>query len=230
MSGLMESVLGSLDQGTIAGIAQQLGTNPQQAQGAIQAALPLILGAMGRNAATPQGADSLHRALSKDHAQTDVMSVIGGMLGGGGQQESNPLLSIGKSVLGSIMGGGQQQAQSNSMGGAVGQAILGHVFGGKQQRAAQGLGQVTGLGGDSAGKLMAILAPIVMSVLAKKMSSGGLNAQGVSQVLGQEHQRIQQHAPTGGMLSAVLDRDGDGDVDFADLMANAGMIGKMLGK
>ena len=52
MSSLIDQVLGSLDGNTINQIAAQLGTSPRHAEGAIQAALPLLIGAMGRSAAT----------------------------------------------------------------------------------------------------------------------------------------------------------------------------------
>ena len=40
-------------------IGSQLGTGPQQTQQAVAAALPLLLGALGRNTAEPQGARAL---------------------------------------------------------------------------------------------------------------------------------------------------------------------------
>ena len=58
-------------------IAQQLGTDPQQTAGAVGAALPLLFGALGRNSARPQGADDLFGALQRDHAGTDLGSVLG---------------------------------------------------------------------------------------------------------------------------------------------------------
>ena len=49
-------------------ISQQLGTGQAQTAGAVAAALPMILGAMGHNASQPQGAESLLGALGRDHA------------------------------------------------------------------------------------------------------------------------------------------------------------------
>ena len=40
-----------------------------------------------------------------------------------------------------------------------------------------------------------------------------------------EHQQIrQQGGLSGGLLGAVLDRDGDGDTDFSDLVGLAGSV------
>ena len=60
---LIDDLLGQL-QGAPAGqIAQQLGTDPNTAQDAIAAALPMIVGALGRNAQQPGGAGDLFNAL-----------------------------------------------------------------------------------------------------------------------------------------------------------------------
>lgn len=203
---LSNDLLSQLQGAPLQQLSQQLGIEPAQASTAVSAALPLLLGALGRNTAQPQGAQALFGALQKDHAGLDIGSVLGSVLGGGGQ-------------------GGQ---------------ILGHIFGDRQPRAEQGLGQSTGLGGDKAGMLLRLLAPIVMAYLAKRMfdhrqtgAAAGNGSPTASQpspqvlgdILGQEHQRVsQQGGLGGGLLGAVLDRDGDGDVDFSDLLKAGGSI------
>lgn len=101
MTDLTNAVLGELDQSKIEAIAQQLGIDPAQAQGAAMQALPLLLGGLARNASTPQGADALHGALQRDHANVDLGGLLGNVLGGGGQ---------GDSILGHIFGGRRDQA------------------------------------------------------------------------------------------------------------------------
>lgn len=204
MSNLIDQVLGSLDANSIDRIATQLGTNPQHAEGAIRAALPLLVGAMGRNSAQPDGAQALHRAISRDHANVDLGSLLGGLLGGSGSDSGQPGLGQGG-------------------------AILGHIFGGREQRAATGLGKMAGLDSADAGKLLAMLAPILMGVLGQNAARGGLDPNALGGLLGQETQRVSQGLG-GGLIGAVLDRDGDGDVDFQDLMqAGGGLLGDLLG-
>ena len=179
-------------------ISQQLGTGQAQTAGAIAAALPVILGAMGRNASQPDGADALFGALGRDHNS-------GGGLG---------------DILGAVLGG-QQSRQTDGLG------QLGHIFGGQLPRAEAGLGQATGLGNDKAQMLLKILAPIVMAYLAKRMFGGG--AQGSSQdlgnILGQERQVQQQQGGLGGgLLGAVLDQDGDGQLGLGDLLKMGGSV------
>jgi hypothetical protein len=109
-----------------------------------------------------------------------------------------------------------------------GGAILGHIFGGNQPTAQASLGSATGLGGDKAGMLLKILAPIVMSFLAQRfLGQGQSNATGLSQVLGQERQTAQQQGGLGGgLLGAVLDQDGDGQLGLGDLLKiGGGLLG-----
>jgi len=125
-------------------------------------------------------------------------------------------------LLGSLLGGGA----GGGGGPQDGAAILGHIFGGNQQRAEAGLGQATGLGAN-AGQLLQMLAPIVMSFLAQRMQSGGMDAGGLGQVLGQERARVQQQGGLGGgLLGSLLDQDGDGQVGLSDLLKiGGGLLG-----
>ena len=191
---LVDDLMAQLQGAPLQQMAQQLGTSPAQAQDAVGAALPLLLGALGRNAAQPQGAMDLFGALQRNHSGgADLGGLLGSLLGGGS-------------------GGGPQD----------GAAILGHIFGGNQQRAEAGLGQATGLGAN-AGQLLQMLAPIVMSFLAQRMQSGGMDAGGLGQVLGQERARVQQQDGLGGgLLGSLLDQDGDGQVGLGDLLKIGG--------
>jgi hypothetical protein len=197
MSNLANEVLGQLDASQIDAIASQLGVDPAQAEGAIQQAMPLLLGGLARNASTPDGAGALHAALG-DHGGTDIGGLLGGMLGGGG---------------------GTSGGLDNGM------AILGHIFGARQDQASQGLGQASGLGSANASQLLAMLAPIVMSVLANRSQSQGMSASSLGGLLGQEHQQMSQGS-AGGLLGAVFDQDGDGQFGLSDLMKiGQGMLG-----
>ena len=201
MSSLTDDIFTQISGGALQQISQQLGTGQAQTAGAIAAALPVMLGAMGRNASQPDGADALLGALGRDHNS-------GGGLG---------------DILGAVLGG-QQSRQTDGLG------QLGHIFGGQLPRAEAGLGQATGLGSDKAQMLLKILAPIVMAYLAKRMFGGQQEAaspQALGDILGQEHARVRQAGGLGGgLLGAVLDQDGDGDVDLSDLLRlGGGLLG-----
>ena len=213
---LLNSILGALGPKTVEQVANQLGTDPQQTEGAIQAALPLLLGAMGKNASQPEGAQALHSALENDHAGLDLGSVLGAVMGKGNAG------GLGD-ILGAVMGNG-----NSSSAPSAGESILRHVFGGQQQRATQGLGQATGLGGQGANQLLAILAPIVMQILAQKTAQNNWSPAQLGNALGQQkHAVAQQGGLAGSLMNAVLDKDGDGDVDFSDMLSlGAGFLKK----
>ena len=143
-------------------VSQQLGVEPAQATTAVQSALPLLLGALGQNASSPQGAQSLLNALQRDHAPTAAGS--GGFDLGG--------------ILGAVLGGTGGQASNGS-------GILGHVFGGQSPQAAELLGRKTGLDTGQSSQLLTLLAPIVMSFLAQRFAQQG-NAGELGQALGGE--------------------------------------------
>jgi len=94
----------------------------------------------------------------------------------------------------------------------AGAGILGHVFGGKQGAVQSALGQSTGLDAGSMGKLLTMLAPLVMGALGKKQRQGGLNPSDLGGLLRQEQSTAVKQAPDLGMLGSLLDRDGDGDI------------------
>ena len=179
-------------------LAQQLGAGTEQTEQAVAAALPMMLGAMGQNAAQPQGANALFGALRRDHNA------------GGGFD------------LGGLLGGGA--GAGNAAAAPDGAAILGHIFGDNQQRAETGLGQATGLG-SNAGQLLKLLAPIVMAFLAQRVNAGGMDAGNLGQTLGQERERVQQQGGLGGdLLGRLLDQDGDGQLGMGDLLKVGGSL------
>ena len=243
---IFDEVLKHIDGNAIAGIAKQLGATPQQAQNAIQVALPAILGGMQRNIANG-GAEALHSAVNKDHQGVDLGGMLGSVLGGVGgaggllssvlgmtggsgtqpQQQGGAGGLLG-SVLGMMGGGAQQQSPMAS----AGMSILKHVLGGSQDRAANGVSQASGLSGQGAMALMAMLAPMVMGALGKMTASKGLDAGGLAGVIGGDLQRLGQTQPAAqkGFMGGLLDADGDGDVDAADLLSRGSMLMGLFGK
>jgi hypothetical protein len=228
MSSPLDDLLRNLGPDTIQQMAGRIGATPAQTQNAIQAALPLLMGAMSRNASTPQGAEALHRAATRDHAANDPMALLGGLLGGGGGGGGmGDMLG----ALGGLLGGGgaaSAPSARNPIDDGLG--ILGHVLGGAQQRAAGGVARAGGIDGGSAMQLMAMLAPLVMSVLGRNAQQRGLDAGGLAGLLGGEMSRLGGGDPGArGFLGNALDADGDGDVDAADLLQRgAGLLGAFM--
>jgi len=195
LTSLSRELLTQLEGAPMQQLSKQLNTDTAQTSSAVNAALPLLFSALGRNA-QQGGADSLMQALQRDHAGS----------GGIGQ------------LLDGLLGGGK----SDNRDGA---AILGHIFGqGQQARVETGLGQATGIGNHS-GDLLKLLAPIVMAFLAQRVQAGHLDADGLGRTLNHERQQAQQQGGlVGGLLGNLLDQDGDGQLGLNDLMKIGGSL------
>jgi len=223
---LIDDLMGQLQGPSLGPIAQQLGTDADTAGQAIAAALPMLVGALGRNAQQPGGAGALFEALQRDHAGSGAMDLGGllsGLLGGAGAGAGSAGMGgmggMGD-LLGSVLGGGAPASRQLDAGG-----ILGHILGGAQPRAEAGLSQATGLDMGQAGKLLMMLAPIVMAALARRVNAGQLDAGGLGDVLGQERAQLQQQGGLGGgLMNAVLDQNGDGQLDLGDLLKLGGSL------
>ena len=197
---LTDDLLSQLQGAPLQQLSAQLGIDSQQASGAISAALPLLMSALGNNAAKPQGAEALLGALQSNHSGLDISSVLGAVLGGG-------------------------TASPQATNGA---GILGHILGSNEARAEAGLAQATGLSQGKTSELLKILAPIVMAFIAQRISSGGqASAGGLSQILGEEKQQVQQAGGIGGgLLGRIIDQDGDGQFGVSDLIKlGSGLLG-----
>ena len=106
--------------------------------------------------------------------------------------------------------------------------ILGHIFGQRQAPVQQGVAKASGIDLQSAGKVMMILAPIVMASLARARAAQGTNAS-AGAVLQNEQQHIERQVPGIGGLASILDRNHDGNI--ADDIANiaGGRLGGLSG-
>jgi hypothetical protein len=145
---------GALGGDTITQMSQALGEDENTTSQAVQAALPMLLGALARNSSTPEGASSLAGALDRDHDGSLLDDISGLVMSSGAGQ--------GEGILGHIFGGSRPQVEqglSQASGletAKVGQLLImlaPLVMGalGRTQRA-QGLGagDLAGVLGDAA--------------------------------------------------------------------------------
>jgi len=190
---ILEQLTEQLGGDNLKALSQQLGVEEGQASAGISAALPMLMGALAKNASSDDGAAKLSAALDKDHGSGGVMDQLSGFL-------------------------------SDSDNGS-GAGILGHLLGGQRSGAEAGLAQISGLSQGAAGGLLENLAPVVMGFLGKQKQQQGLDASGLASILGQQSQQASS-SPGMGLLSNLLDRDGDGSV-VDDV---AGMVGKFFKK
>ena len=110
---MMDALLPLLEGGNIQQVSRQLGIGEAQASTAIKAAMPLLVGALQRGAASPAGLDSLAGALDRDH-DGSILDDIGGFLGGGGGAAG-----AGAGILGHLLGSRQSNVAA-SLGKSTG--------------------------------------------------------------------------------------------------------------
>ncbi len=174
---------GPMGQSVISGIAGQLGMDENQAGNAVNAAIPVILGGLSRNAATSDGAESLNNALNTKH-DGSLLDNIAGMF------QNNP-----------------QELEQDGGG------ILGHIFGGNQGAVENAVAQKTGISMDKIGPLLAMLAPIVMAYLGRQKNQNNVNSGGLGDLIGGMLGGRDSQSSGGGIMDMVtgfLDKDKDG--------------------
>ena len=88
---------------TVNTISSQIGADPGTTSNAIDAALPLLLSAVARNAGNPNQAQSLNQAIERDHDGSVLDDVPGFLNQGGG---------AGAGILKHVLGGRQQAVQT----------------------------------------------------------------------------------------------------------------------
>lgn len=175
MSSLLDTLNQALGDDSVNKISQQIGAHPDQTRTAIQQALPMILGALGQEAADPQRAPGLHKALAEDHDGSvldDPQAYLSGDL--------------------------PQKATD-------GQGILDHVLGDRQPAAQQALSSKSGLDLGKIASLLPILAPLVMSLLGKQSRSGGIGSGDLASILrGETTQAAGASPDIGDLLGSIL--------------------------
>ncbi|ACO45665.1 DUF937 domain-containing protein [Deinococcus deserti] len=222
-------------------VSRQLGTSPHQTEAAMEAALPLLLGALTRNAQTPEGAAALSGALDRHDGR--ALDLFG--------QGQVPDPQDGQKILGHLFGN-QQHAAANAVSRRAGidpqmamQVLmmlaplvlnyLGRLRQGQPGGSRQGDNAGTGGGGFDIGSILGGLLGGGMGsgtgngyaqrTQVPDDQSGGVLGGGPvipglpsqDEPTGQWHRPqppMGQQANTGGLigtLNNVLDRDGDGN-------------------
>lgn len=205
MSGLLELLDSQTGKQLISGIAGQTGQSEEKTANVLSMAMPLLMGAMKKNASTPQGAEGLMNAINTKHSGS-ILDNLGGMFNGGVDQ--------------SVMNDGA--------------GILGHLLGNKQSLVENTLSQKSGLEASSIAEILKIAAPLLLGFLGKQKSQNNLkDSDDLSSLLGSMLGGQPQQNQS--LISSLLDSDGDGSVldDVADIVLGTtkkkGGLGGMLG-
>jgi hypothetical protein len=123
-------------------------------------------------------------------------------------------------VMGYLGGGGNLGA---------GAGILGHVLGGRQANVESAISKSSGVDMASVGKILAMVAPLLMGALGKAKRDQGLDASGLAAALGQQEQAARKVSPSAvDMFSRMLDSDGDGDPMDDIVKMGSGLLGGLF--
>jgi hypothetical protein len=206
MSGILDLLNSDLGKTLINGVSNQTNQPQNKTQDVLTMGLPVLMAAMKRNAATPQGAEGLMGALNSKH-DGSILDNLDGLFSGG--------------VDANVINDGSK--------------ILGHVLGAKQQNVENTLGAKAGMDASSVAQILKIAAPLLMGMLGKQTKQQNVNSSsGITDLLGgllggssaQQEQSF---------LESILDADGDGSVidDVAGMMLDSnkkqGGLGSLLG-
>ncbi len=185
MADLMDLLQGQMGQMIARGAAQHLGGDTNQLQQAFGAAIPMLMGALKKNASNPETAQGLFRALQEKH-DGSIFDSITDIFSGG---------SVNEEVL------------------TDGEKILGHVFGQKKEVVSMALSKQTGVDSGTAMNVLKMAAPVVMGFLGKQMRQNRVEEPGMLESLlgnflgqvpgGDKHQSF---------IEKLIDRDNDGSI------------------
>ncbi|PKV51492.1 uncharacterized protein DUF937 [Aquimarina sp. MAR_2010_214] len=156
MSGILDLLNSPMGKQIISGVSSQTGQSTDKTGDLLSMAMPVLMGAMQRNASTPEGASGLLGALTGKHS--------GGILDN----------------LGGLFDGGVDQSVTND-----GAGILGHILGNKQPAVENALSQKSGIDSGSVAQILKVAAPILLGALGKQAKQNNVSdANGLSSLLG----------------------------------------------
>ncbi|KAB8152215.1 DUF937 domain-containing protein [Kordia sp. TARA_039_SRF] len=186
MSGILDLLNSDLGRQIIGGVSNEVGEDQNKTASVLSMALPVLMGAMKRNASSPEGAEGLNRALEKKH-DGSILENLGSLFGGGVNREVKE----------------------------DGDKILGHVLGNSRQNVENAISKKSGVDTSSIGNILKVAAPLLMGMLGKQKRQLKVeSSSGLGDLLGgllggnATAQAPQQQS----FIESILDGDNDGSV------------------
>ena len=172
---LLEAVRLRLTPDVVHNASSAVGEPEAATRQALHSAVPSVLSGLTRMASTGDGA-------------TNIANIV--REGGYDAAVSNP---------GALFSGGVTSSKMMD----VGQQLTGRIFGSKTAGVSDAIARSSGVSGNSATKILSLVAPLTMGVLGRHVASQGLNASGLSSLLFEQREEIAAASPSN--LSRVLD-------------------------
>ena len=201
---VLDLLQNQLSDDVLEGLTRQIGgQDKSQTAAAANGIMSTLMGALSRNAASPEGRSALAGALDRDHDGSILDDVLG------------------------MVTGSMSNTSERTMNGA---GILKHILGGKEDNASSMISKMSGLDQNSTLSLMAKLAPMVMGALGRQKREQSLDENGLASLLTNTVQSASQNRAEMSIVEKFLDKDGDGSI-MDDLMRMGGnVLGNFLKK
>ncbi|MFK7852894.1 MAG: DUF937 domain-containing protein [Granulosicoccus sp.] len=145
-----------------------LGTDANQTNGALSGAVPGLLSGLIKSTGNPGGAGALFEAIDKQ--DDGILGNMGNLLGA---SQASATADQGTSLLTTLLGSG----------------ALGQLAG--------VIANFAGVSRGNTGSLMGMLAPIIIGVIKKQVLDGGMNANALTSMLGDQNDNINAAMPQG---------------------------------
>lgn len=145
-----------------------LGETPEKATSGLGAALPSIMGSLISKGSSQSGASGIMDMITKGGFDGGMLSNLGGLLGGG--DETNGLIKSGGGILESLMG--------DKLGGVVDMIT-----------------SISGMKKGSSSSLLSMIAPMVMSMIGKRVMGKGVS--GLMDLLSSQKSHVKDALPSG---------------------------------
>jgi OmpA-OmpF porin, OOP family len=172
---LLEAVRLRLTPDVVHNASSAVGESEASTRQALHSAVPSVLSGLTRMASTGDGA-------------TNIANIV--REGGYEAAVNNP---------GALFSGGVTSSKMMDLG----QQLTGRIFGSKTAGVSDAIARSSGVSGNSATKILSLVAPLTMGVLARQVASQGLNASGLASLLFEQREEIASASPAN--LSRVLD-------------------------
>jgi len=156
MSGILDLLNSDLGKQIISGVSNDTNQSQSKTSDVMSMALPLLMGAMKKNATTPEGAEGLMNALNTKHDGSILDN------------------------LGSLFEGGVDNSVKQD-----GAGILKHVLGNSENNITNAISQKSGLDSDAVMNILKVAAPLVLGYLGKqKQQQQVQSSSGIEGLLG----------------------------------------------
>lgn len=196
MAGLLEALFGQ-DTQTLEDLREHTGDNPERAEQAYGAAAGTILRGVEQKSQTRQGAESIlemiKKQVEKGNVKTDADPNSGVQVRDMNEKEVNDMMH--------------------------------GIFGDKAPNVQGAFGKVITMDPETSKKVFAKVLPSVLGqIFGAAERHPDDNPSALPKVVTDARQQMERQQPgSAGIFSAILDQDGDGDVDLNDLI---GLLGR----